>query len=108
MAVADLERKDVNLELIKLEGKEGGKLEDTELIKGILVDKGFSHPQMPTEIKDAKLCILSCPFEPPKPKTKGTIEVESVDAFNRLAEVERSETSYKSEKRQKTLMFITD
>ena len=29
MSVADLERKDVNLDLIKLEGKVGGKLEDT-------------------------------------------------------------------------------
>ena len=28
MAVADLERKDVNLDLIKVEGKVGGKLED--------------------------------------------------------------------------------
>ena len=36
LAVADLERKDVNLDLIKVEGKVGGKLEDTELIYGIL------------------------------------------------------------------------
>lgn len=42
MNVADLDRKDVNLELIKLEGKEGGRLEDTELIHGIIVDKGIS------------------------------------------------------------------
>ncbi|MFS8029139.1 putative TCP-1-like chaperonin intermediate domain superfamily [Helianthus anomalus] len=32
MVVADLERKDVNLDLIKVEGKVGGKLEDTQLI----------------------------------------------------------------------------
>jgi T-complex protein 1 subunit epsilon len=88
MSVADLDRKDVNLELIKLEGKEGGRLEDTELINGIIVDKGFSHPQMQTEIKDAKLCILSCPFEPPKTKNKGTLQVTSAEAFNKLAEVE--------------------
>ncbi|KAG6429272.1 hypothetical protein SASPL_107317 [Salvia splendens] len=31
LAVADLEMKDVNLDLIKVEGKVGGKLEDTEL-----------------------------------------------------------------------------
>jgi len=47
MSVADLERRDVNLELIKVEGKVGGKLEDTELVRGIVVDKDFSHPQMP-------------------------------------------------------------
>ena len=33
MAVADLKLKDVNFELIKIEGKEGGKLEDTVLVK---------------------------------------------------------------------------
>ena len=48
LSVADLERKDVNLDLIKVEGKVGGKLEDTELVAGIVVDKDMSHPQMPS------------------------------------------------------------
>jgi len=88
MNVADLERKDVNLEFIKLEGKEGGKLEDTALVNGIIVDKGISHPQMPTEIKDAKICILSCPFEPPKPKTKPSLSIHNVEDYKKLTELE--------------------
>ncbi len=51
LTVADMERKDVDFELIKVEGKVGGKLEDTQLIKGVIVDKEFSHPQMP------KVCV---------------------------------------------------
>ena len=47
MAVADLNSRDVNFELIKVEGKVGGRLEDTKLVKGVVVDKDFSHPQMP-------------------------------------------------------------
>ncbi len=47
LSVADLERKDVDFELIKVEGKVGGKMEDTILVKGVIVDKDFSHPQMP-------------------------------------------------------------
>lgn len=47
LAVADLERKDINFELIKVDGKVGGKLEDTVLVKGVVVDKEMSHPQMP-------------------------------------------------------------
>ena len=39
-----------------MEGKPGGRLEETELIKGIVIDKEFSHPQMPKVIKDAKMC----------------------------------------------------
>ena len=47
LSVADLERKDVDFELIKVIGKVGGKLDDTMLVKGVLVDKDMSHPQMP-------------------------------------------------------------
>ncbi|KAM9887062.1 hypothetical protein OXX79_013870, partial [Metschnikowia pulcherrima] len=55
LAVADLERKDVDFELIKMESKVGGGIEDSTLIKGVLLDKDFSHPQMVKEIKDCKI-----------------------------------------------------
>ncbi|RZC59222.1 hypothetical protein C5167_006523 [Papaver somniferum] len=84
LAVADLERKDVNLDLIKIEGKVGGMLEDTELIYGIIVDKDMSHPQMPKQIQDAHIAILTCPFEPPKPKTKHKVDIDTVEKFETL------------------------
>lgn len=89
LAVADLERRDVNLDLIKVEGKVGGKLEDTELVAGIVVDKDMSHPQMPKSIENAKIAILTCPFEPPKPKTKHKVDVDTVEKFESLREQER-------------------
>ena len=46
MAVADIERKDVNFDLIKIVAKAGGALADSEFIEGIVLDKDFSHPQM--------------------------------------------------------------
>lgn len=55
MAVADMERKDVNFDMIKVDGKPGGELGDTELIRGIVIDKEMSHPQMPKEIKVRKM-----------------------------------------------------
>lgn len=58
LSVADLDNNDVNFDMIKMEGKPGGRLEETELIKGIVIDKEFSHPQMPKDIKDAKICKL--------------------------------------------------
>ncbi|KAL3309428.1 T-complex protein 1 subunit epsilon [Cichlidogyrus casuarinus] len=88
LSVADLERKDVDFELIKIEGKVGGRLDDSILVKGVIVDKDFSHPQMPKEVKDAKLAILTCPFEPPKPKTKHNLYVESVEDYRKLREYE--------------------
>jgi len=89
LAVADLERKDVNFDLIKVEGKHGGKMEDTQMIRGIVLDKEFSHPQMPKEVTDARLCVLTCPFEPPKPKTKHTLDITSAAMYEDLAARER-------------------
>eukprot|EP00740_Mantoniella_antarctica_P011086 CAMPEP_0181367034 /NCGR_PEP_ID=MMETSP1106-20121128/11095_1 /TAXON_ID=81844 /ORGANISM="Mantoniella antarctica, Strain SL-175" /LENGTH=536 /DNA_ID=CAMNT_0023482569 /DNA_START=32 /DNA_END=1642 /DNA_ORIENTATION=- len=88
MAVADLSRGDVNLDLIKVEGKVGGKLEDTVLINGIVLDKDISHPQMDKEIKDAKIAILTCPFEPPKPKTKHKIDIDTAEKYEELRQQE--------------------
>lgn len=90
LAVADMDRKDVDFELIKVEGKVGGKLEDTVLVKGVVVDKDFSHPQMTKEVKDAKIAILTCPFEPPKPKTKHKLDVTSVEDYKKLKEYEKA------------------
>lgn len=89
LSVADLERKDVDFELIKVDGKMGGSLDDTILVKGVVVDKDISHPQMPRVIKDAKLAILTCPFEPPKPKTKHKLDITSVEEYHKLQEYEK-------------------
>ena len=84
LSVADLERKDVSFDLIKVTGKVGGSLEDTSLIKGVLLDKDMSHPQMPRSLKDAKIAILTCPFEPPRPKTKHKLDITSVEEYKKL------------------------
>lgn len=89
LAVADLERKDVNFDHIKIEGKVGGSLEDTALINGIVVDKDISHPQMAKEVEDAKICILTCPFEPPKIKTNHTLKVKNAEDYKKLYEMEQ-------------------
>jgi T-complex protein 1 subunit epsilon len=90
MSVADLERKDVNFELIKVEGKTGGCIEDTTIVHGIVLDKEMSHPQMLKEIHDAKICILTCPFEPPKPKTKYSVDIKSAESYKKLHEHEQA------------------
>jgi len=89
MAVADFETRDVNFELIKVEAKVGGQMDDSMLVKGVIVDKDFSHPQMPKELKDVKLAILTCPFEPPKPKTKHKLDVTSVEDYKKLRQYEK-------------------
>lgn len=89
LSVADLEHNDVNFDMIRMEGKPGGTLEETELVNGIVIDKEISHPQMAKSIKDAKLCILTCPFEPPKPKTKHKLDITSKEAYEQLYQQEQ-------------------
>ena len=90
LSVADLERKDVNFDMIKMEGKPGGRLEDTELVQGIVLDKEMSHPQMAKTVKDVKCALLTCPFEPPKPKTKHKLDITSKEAYDKLYEHEQA------------------
>ncbi|CAH0716976.1 unnamed protein product, partial [Brenthis ino] len=89
LSVADLEKRDVNFELIKVEGKVGGRMEDSMLVRGVVIDKTMSHPQMPKVLKDVKLAILTCPFEPPKPKTKHKLQVGSVEEYRDLRKYEQ-------------------
>ncbi|EKG04737.1 chaperonin containing t-complex protein, putative [Trypanosoma cruzi] len=91
LSVADMERRDVNLDLIKVEGKVGGCLEDTCLVNGIVLDKDFSHPQMPKQLKNPKIAILTCPFEPPKPKTKHTVQIANAE---QMSEIHAQEQEY--------------
>lgn len=89
LKVADLERKDVNFEMIKMVGKTGGAISDTNLVEGIIIDKDFSHPQMLKTVENAKIAILTCPFEPPKPKTKYNLNITNAEDFKKLANQEQ-------------------
>lgn len=40
-------------------------------------------------LKDAKIAILTCPFEPPKPKTKYGLHVTSVEDYQKLRQYEK-------------------
>lgn len=89
LAVADLERRDVNLDLIKIHTRVGGSLEETKLVHGIVFDKEWSHPQMAKTVEDAKICILTAKFEPPQPKTKHSVYVTSAEQYDKLYEEEQ-------------------
>lgn len=72
-----------------MEGKAGGRLEDTCIVKGIVLNKELSHSQMKKETKHAKIAILTCPFEPPKPKTKNKVEITTAEHFKNLQKCEQ-------------------
>ena len=89
LRVADLDRKDVNLERIKMVTKVGGRLEDTQLLNGLVIDKTWSHSQMPRTIENVKVAVLTCPFEPPKPKTKYGVTISTAEEYEELHKAEQ-------------------
>ena len=82
LAVADLERRDVNLDLIKIEGKTGGRMEDTTLVDGLVLDKDISHPQMAKEIADAKQVDTESDAE----KQRITLSLEDLKKSNKVVD----------------------
>jgi archaeal chaperonin len=48
---------------VKIETATGGAVEDTELIKGIALEKEVVHPNMPKSISHAKIALINSPFE---------------------------------------------
>ncbi len=53
----------IDVDNIKLEKKTGGGVSDTELIKGITIDKERVHSEMPKTVKDAKILVIETPLE---------------------------------------------
>ncbi|OWK16684.1 hypothetical protein Celaphus_00011801 [Cervus elaphus hippelaphus] len=61
-----MQHRDIDFQLIKVEGKVGEWLKDTKLIKGLIVDKDFSHPQMPKQYAMHAFAegLVAIPMEP--------------------------------------------
>ncbi len=72
-------RNKVDLDLIKVEKKAGGEVLNTELIKGVVVDKEVVHSGMPKSVKDAKILLLDTALEIEKTETDAKIEITSPD-----------------------------
>ncbi|OGI12201.1 thermosome subunit [Candidatus Micrarchaeota archaeon RBG_16_36_9] len=74
-----MDGKEIDKENIKLEKKQGGSTEDTELIRGVIIDKEVVHPAMPKKIKFAKIALLDASLEIEKTETEAQIQITSPD-----------------------------
>ena len=53
----------VNKDNIKIEKKVGKGVEDTELVKGVVIEKERAHPGMPKKVENAKIALIDCALE---------------------------------------------
>ncbi len=63
---------DDDIQVIK---KQGGSVTDTEMIKGIIVDKEAVHPGMPKTVKRAKIALIDSALEVKKTEVDAKIEI---------------------------------
>ncbi len=62
---------------IKIIKKAGGKIDDSYLVKGMVLDKERVHPDMPKEVKKAKIALLGSAIEIKKTETKASIGIKT-------------------------------
>lgn len=67
--IADID----NIQIIKKEGKSLG---DTELVKGMILDKEVVHVGMPKQVKNAKIALIDTALEVKKTEFDATIRIQ--------------------------------
>jgi len=69
----------VDVDLVKVLKKHGKSLEETELVRGIVIDKEIAHSQMPKRTQNAKIALLNAKLEIEKTEFDAKININSPD-----------------------------
>jgi thermosome len=78
----------IDTDNIKIEKKEGGSIDDTRLIEGILVDKEVVHPAMPKTIKNAKIALIDSALEVKELEGDTKISIDSPEKMHAFLDEE--------------------
>ena len=78
----------VDIDRVKVVKKKGESLEQSELVRGIVVDKEISHPQMPKQVKNARIALLNAKLEIEKTEFDAKININSPDQMKQFLDEE--------------------
>lgn len=84
----------VSLDLVKIDKKKGGTIEDSVLVHGLVLDKEVVHPGMPKRVERAKIAVLDAALEVEKPEISAKISITSPDQIKSFLD---EETKYLKE-----------
>ncbi|MDX9693638.1 MAG: thermosome subunit alpha [Methanothermobacter sp.] len=87
------ENGEVDKDHIKIEKKEGGSVDDSMLVQGVIIDKERVHPGMPKKVENAKIALLNCPIE--VKETEVDAEIRITDPSQMQAFIEQEEQMIK-------------
>lgn len=88
VAEKDEGKYNIDLDHIKIEKKTGASLHDSELIKGIVLDKEIVHSGMPRVVENAKIAMIDAALEIKETETDAKIEITSPDQLQAFLDQE--------------------
>ena len=77
-----------DLDNIKVEKKAGASIEDTSLIKGIVLDKEIVHSGMPTKIANGRIALINAALEVEKTEMSAEIRINDPTQMQMFLEEE--------------------
>ena len=78
----------LDLDNIKIEKKPGGSLQDTSLIKGIVLDKEVVHAGMPKRVEKAKIALVNAAFEIEKTEFDAKLNISDPSMMKKFLDEE--------------------
>ncbi len=90
VSVADEDNSKITVDLdnVKIEKKAGASTDQTELVKGLLIDKERVHSGMPTTIKSAKIALVDAALEIKESETDAQIRITDPSQMQAFVEQE--------------------
>lgn len=64
IAAESTEHASMDIDNVGFVRKIGGGVNDSKLIRGVIINRGKPHPEMPEKITDAKIALLECSLNP--------------------------------------------
>jgi len=77
-----------DIEKVQIQKKEGESIDDTKLIKGIILDKEVVSPGMPKSITDAKILLLQSALEIEKTEFDSKLQITSPEQIQQFLDEE--------------------
>ncbi|MFW9946403.1 MAG: thermosome subunit beta [Candidatus Odinarchaeota archaeon] len=77
-----------DIEKVQIQKKEGESIDDTKLIKGIILDKEVVSPGMPRTVKDAKILLLQSAVEIEKTEFDSKLQITSPEQIQQFLDEE--------------------
>ena len=85
-------RKEVDIKrYARVEKIQGGEIEDSEVLDGIMLNKDITHPAMRRRIANPRIILLDCPLEYKKGESQTNIEIQQEADWNRVLEIEEEQ-----------------